>query len=267
MSPEDEAYASRESAWQWPLHAFLLFMATFFVLLAFAWEGIDRFYAIVLVLVTAGPSITDLLTRRRVVIDARGITIGGVLVPWSAIEKHTFREVPPVKSGLLLRLTEGARKELGIRRPGRYAGPRGEPYDLYLRAHGDAIEEWFTRVSLHMLKASGERLQDNMEVLKKIIREQPQAAAVQLVTEAPYTLSLHVASLDELDTSASAIAKAVPDAVRWDPTFDGAVMILIGPLTLGDEPHADAAVARLKATVEEAFAGSPDVEAMFAERR
>ena len=63
------------------------------------------------------------------------------------------------------------------------------------------------------------------------------------------------------------IAKEVPSELRWDPGFDGGVMLLVGPLALGEEPGADAALARLTQELTAAFRGGPDVSAMWAERR
>ena len=84
-APSDHVY--RESPWQWPVHAFLLFVAAFFALMAFAWTGIDRAVAVTIVVVTAGASGLNLGSRRRVVIGPRGIAISGVLPKEEAIEQ------------------------------------------------------------------------------------------------------------------------------------------------------------------------------------
>lgn len=259
----DEVLVSRESTWQWLLHVLLWFFGLFFVLMGFAWDGVfDRLFALTVVLLTIGPSLYDLLRRRRVTVGPEGIAIGSVMIPWSQIERHTFREMPPVKAGLLLRLSEEGRAKLGITRVGRHLDERGERFDLYLRANGDRIEEWFTVVSLHALAAMGRDLEASAKLLVA-------AAAAQLdvwvVTEDPLTLSVHAASLDALE--GDKIAKGVPSELRWDPGFDGGVMLLVGPLALGEEPGADAALERVTQELTAAFRGCPDVSGMWAERR
>lgn len=264
MSSDPTALIDRESSWPWPLHALLLFFACFFVLMSFAWEGVDRVVALVLVVATAGPSATDVLTRRRVVIGRSGITVGRVLLPWAAIERYTFRELPRARAGLLLRLTDEARAQLAPRRLGRQRGPGGELYDLYLRADGDRIVDWFERVTLHAMVASTGPMREAVEVLSAAARRA--AAEVRLVTEDPLTISIRVESLEALGASVSAIVRALPEAARWDPAFDGRLMVLVGPLRLADEPGAEEALDRLRAAVSDATAARAEVEAIFADR-
>ena len=87
---------------------------------------------------------------------------------------------------------------------------------------------------------------------------------VQVVTRGPLTLSVHAASLDALD--GARIARGVPSELRWDPSFEGGVMLLVGPLSLSEQPGADAALERAKGELASAFKGEPDISAMWAER-
>ena len=252
----------REDAWPWFIHGLLWFFASFFLLMLVAWEGAGAIVAAGLALACSLSSAIDLFTRRRVSIGSEGIGVGGVPISWSDIERHRFRELPPARAGLLLRLTDEARARL---RPGKTPAHHmdGVDYDLYLRANGDMLEEWFEIVSLHALEEHGERLKRGIETLVEHARS---SLDVQLVTRAPLTLSVHARSVEDLRERAGTIAKALPEDIRWDPTFDGGVVLLLGPLALADEPDAAAAVDGLRHAIVEACAGAPAVEVVWAER-
>ncbi len=79
---------------------------------------------------------------------------------------------------------------------------------------------------------------------------------------------MHAASADDLLSGAGdAIAKVLPDEARWNPSYTGGVMVLVGPLTLQQDPRAEQFLEHVKASVAAAVAGKPRIHAMFAERR
>lgn len=261
-------HRDREAGWPWPLHAFLLFVAGFLILLS-------RRETVAVAVVLIALQLWTVVRRRRIELHDAGMQVGSLELAWDDIELVQVRDgVPRARTGLFIRLTDEARDRLGLPEPrlrehgfGLHPPPTPQRdaarYDLFLRATIDQLETWSVIISVKLLRQAGDKLQ--------AIRDQlaPRVHA-DLVVANPDTLTIAVeaASADDLLLGVQdAIASVLPDEARWNPSYSGGVMVLVGPLSLTSDPRAEQFLEHVKTSVAASVAGKPRIHAMFAERR
>ena len=266
----------REQGWPWLLHAFALFVAGFVVFVSLGDSGTSRALGLVFAGGVVALEAWNLAARRRVEIDDAGIRVGALAITWSDIESFHVREVPIARAGMFLRLTDVARTKLGLPAPTfRERGFGLEPpptperddarYDVFLRARRGQLEEWFMVISVKLLRNAGEHLRHVADQLVAVPRVHADLVIGNLDA---MTIAVEAASADDLLLGArQAIANVLPDEARWNPSYTGGVMVLVGPLSLQRDPRAEECLEHVKTAVAACVPGQLRVHAMFAERR
>jgi len=275
MGPEP-ARRYREQAAPWPLHAFGLFVATFGSIGAYQYSGGDRIGAAILVAVIVGVMVWDVARCRRVELDGKGLAVGDQRFVWADLEVPHFREVPLARAGMFVRVTDEARTRLQLPEPRHRldgiglvpADTSGKRYDLFLRARRDQLEEWHDFVLLHLLYKMGDQLEAVRATLAATPTSRQVDAELIMLGDDSATIELRARSIAALMAAAApAIAGALPEDARWNPSCTRSVMVLVGPLELADDPQASAALDHIKACVKSSVVGTPRaIAAMFAAR-
>ena len=266
MDPDARVHRYREQAWPWPLYAFGIFVVAFMLVIGHGAE-------LIVAAACLAPMVWNLITRRKVEISPAGLKIQRLALAWSDIEDTQFREVPIARAGMFVRLTDEARQRLGLPPPkiseqGFGLEPIPEEraavrHDFFLKAYRAQLEAWFALVNLHRLKQVGEQLHAIAEQLSA-----PRCRATLVMPEPAMTIALEAETIDDLVADAQrAIAAVLPEDARWNPTYSGKLMLLVGKLALSRDPAAEACLESLKTAARAAVAGKLDVMAMFAERK
>ena len=267
----------------WPIHlATLSFVGLVLAGPAAALHWSGSTFALGACAVTAAVIVADALRCRRVAFGPEGLTIGARTFAWQDIEETHVREVPIARAGLFVRLTKEARTRNGLG-PARHRdygfglAPAPDPeraaarFDFFLRAHRERLETWFAFMTIYQLRDMRETLVATAEAAGIMPPRSANArihASLVVPDLAAITIELRAESIDDVFAGAdTALRTALPEAARWDPTFAGGVMVLVGPLELGSHARADACLAHVKATVKSLIPGKPRaIEAMFAAR-
>ncbi len=269
-----QRHVDREAGWPWPLHAFLAFVVIAVVAISLADRGASRVLGLGFATAIVVLQLWLVVRRRRLELDDAGIRVGAHRFAWADVEETQVRDgVPRARLGLFIRLTADARTRLGLPAPrlrehgfGLHPPPTPERdaarYDLFLRGTIEQLEAWVMIINVKLLR----RVRENLEA---VVAELPRIHADLVVPNlTALTVSVHAASADDLLSGAGeAIAKVLPDEVRWDPGYAGGMMVLVGPLSLQQDPRAEELLERVKAAVAASIAGKPRIHAMFAERQ
>jgi hypothetical protein len=271
------AYQTREAPRFWLVHVVTAILATIIAIaITDTVDGSPKLALAIGLSIVAAVIILDIARCRAIAIDADGFSVGAQRYAWTDVESFKVREVPIARAGIYVKLTDDARARLH-RRPAHYkfygfgleAPPTpeqgAERFDIFIRAHRDRLEEIYARMVMREMSS----LRKHTDILMaKVGAGNVQA---RLVVDALESLTVEVVatSLDALlADEGRAVGCVLPEAARWDPAFQGGVMLFVGPMELSSFPNAQRSLDRYKDLVRKQLAGTPRaVEAIFAVRR